>query len=131
VLGYVMSEAPRPVVMLSAATAAGSADLTIRALELGAVEFVRKPSGPISLDLERVRDRLLTALHAAACTNLGGAPMLARPHRAERVAAPAAAADRPAERVVLIASSTGGPRALAEIIPRLPMPLGAAVLIAQ
>ncbi|HEX5581343.1 MAG TPA: chemotaxis-specific protein-glutamate methyltransferase CheB [Gemmatimonadaceae bacterium] len=129
VLGYVMSEAPRPVVMLSAAGAEGTAELTIRALELGAVDFVRKPSGPISLDLERVRDRLLAALDAATCTNLAGAPMLARPDRGARpVARPAAAS---ATHAVVIASSTGGPRALAEIVPQLGAPLGAAVMVAQ
>src|ERR1051325_8699744 len=52
-LGYIMSETPRPVVMLSAANAGrtGAQDPTLRALELGAVDFVLKPSGPISLDL--------------------------------------------------------------------------------
>ena len=128
VLGYIMSETPRPVIMLSALTTDGAADLTIRALELGAVDFVPKPSGPISLDLERVRDRLVTALRAASCVNLGGVPMLARP-----VVPPAVAhrRDEPARRVVVIASSSGGPRALAELVPALPCPLGAAVVIVQ
>ena len=133
VLGYVMSEAPRPVVMLSAVTADGDIDLTIRALELGAVDFVRKPSGPISLDLARVRDRLHAALHAATQVNLRGAPALVRP--AGTAATPrdvaAVRSERPAGRVVLVACSTGGPRALAEVIPRLPQRLGAAVLVVQ
>jgi two-component system chemotaxis response regulator CheB len=126
-LGYIMSEAPRPVVMLSAAEGHGGADLTIRALELGAVDFVRKPSGPISLDVARVRDRLLAALEAASCVNLRGVPILARPGA---VAATVPAA-HPARRAVVVAASTGGPRALAELIPRLPATLGAAVLVAQ
>jgi two-component system chemotaxis response regulator CheB len=41
-LGYIMSETPRAVVMLSAATVQGGFDVTLRALELGAVEFVRR-----------------------------------------------------------------------------------------
>ena len=61
-LGYVMSESPRAVVMLSAAGTEGGAALTLRCLELGAVDFVNKPSGPISLDLAMVSETLLDAL---------------------------------------------------------------------
>ena len=89
-LGYIMSELPRPVVMLSAGGADGGAEATLRALELGAVDFVRKPSGPISLDLGRVREDLLDALRAASCTNLRGVKVLARTSRlaAAHAAAP-------------------------------------------
>src|ERR671914_2121599 len=75
-LGYIMSETPRPVVMLSGAASGAGGDLTIRALELGAVDFVKKPGGPISLDLDRVRDRLIDALRASREVNLRGMPML-------------------------------------------------------
>ncbi|HEU4632240.1 MAG TPA: chemotaxis-specific protein-glutamate methyltransferase CheB [Gemmatimonadaceae bacterium] len=129
VLQQLMSEAPRPVVMLTAAEG-GEAELTVRALELGAVDFVRKPSGPISLDLARVRERLLQALHAAADANLAGAPLPARAERAPAAAARRSAVER-AGRVVVIACSTGGPRALVGIVPRLPPRLGAAVLVVQ
>ena len=44
-LGYIMSEAPRAVVMLSGVESRGAVDLTLRALEIGAVDFVRKPAG--------------------------------------------------------------------------------------
>jgi two-component system, chemotaxis family, protein-glutamate methylesterase/glutaminase len=148
-LGYIMSESPRPVVMLSAATTRSGHDATLRALELGAVDFVRKPSGPISLDLERVSERLLGALRAAAQANVRGVRMLAINRLPERgtparpaVAIPApsvssatpprvAAPGTAATRVVVIASSTGGPRALAEVVPNLPRGLGAAVLVVQ
>jgi two-component system, chemotaxis family, protein-glutamate methylesterase/glutaminase len=128
-LGYIMAETPRPVVMLSAAGGATTADLTIRALELGAVDFVRKPSGPMSLDLFSVRERLVGALRAAACMNLGGVSVLARP----RVASGVRGASNPdaATWAVVIAASTGGPRALSEVVPALPANLGAAVLIVQ
>ena len=127
-LGYIMSETPRPVIMLSAA--GGGADaLTIRALELGAVDFVRKTSGPISLDLTVVREQLVAALHAATCVNLRGAGMLGRPRPLPPLAGEAASGG--ATRAVVIAASTGGPRALAEVIPGLPRGLGAAVLVVQ
>ena len=131
-LGYIMSETPRAVVMLSAAATERGADLTLRCLELGAVDFVRKPSGPISLDLASVAETLLDALRAATQVNLGGVQVLARPRfvGTELPAAPLAPPSG-ASHVVAIASSTGGPRALAEVIPNLPRDLHAAVLVVQ
>lgn len=134
-LGYIMSETPRPVVMLSAAETTQGRDVTLRALELGAVDFVHKPSGPISLDLAVVSGHLVGALRAARQVNLGGVRMLARPE--VRHDAPPAAAPAPvptpaaAHRVVVLATSTGGPRALAEVVPALPADLDAAVLVVQ
>jgi two-component system chemotaxis response regulator CheB len=144
-LGYIMSETPRPVVMLSAYTVAGG-DATMRALDYGAVDFVSKPSGTISLNLETVGDRLLEALRAAASANLSMIPVRVprRPPAPRRAPAtlPAEAPPRrrrrrpseagaPSEVAVAIAASTGGPRALAEMLPRLRTPLGAAVLVVQ
>jgi two-component system chemotaxis response regulator CheB len=128
-LGYIMAEMPRPVVMLSAAGGPGSADLTIRALELGAVDFVRKPGGPVSLDLSIVREQLFSALRGAACVNLPGVSMLATPRLGTGIRPARHAAG--ARWVVVIAASTGGPRALTEVIPSLPGDLGAAVLVVQ
>lgn len=153
-LGYIMSETPRPVVMLSAYTTEGG-EATMRALDYGAVDFVAKPSGTISLNLESVSDRLLQALRAASTANLSVIPVRVP----RRVLAPlppvpgpgpfdapsaamATAAYEPPRRTrtdtgrspdtaVAIAASTGGPRALTELVPRLRTPLGAAVLIVQ
>jgi two-component system chemotaxis response regulator CheB len=128
-LGYIMSESPRPVVMLSAAATQGGVDLTLRCLELGAVDFVRKPSGPISPDLASVAATLIDALRAATEMNLAGVPLLARPRF---VTEPRRVRSRTgATTAVAIASSTGGPRALAEVIPGLPGDLDAAVLVVQ
>jgi two-component system chemotaxis response regulator CheB len=131
-LGYIMSEMPRPVVMLSAAASESGDDPVIRALELGAVDFVRKPSGPISLDLQSVRERLLDALRACVTASVGAVPMLARPRVVDpKAGAPAGAATGRATLAVAIAASTGGPRALAEVVPSLPGTLAAAVLVVQ
>ena len=54
-LEQIMAEMPRPVVMLSAAGSELGNEMTLRALERGALEFVRKPSGPVSIDLASVR----------------------------------------------------------------------------
>src|SRR3954463_12584530 len=78
-LGYIMSETPRPVVMLSAGTTSTGHEATLKALELGAVDFVLKPSGSISLDLPVIGERLLEALRAAKMANPLGLKMLPRP----------------------------------------------------
>jgi two-component system chemotaxis response regulator CheB len=129
VLGYIMSEAPRAVVMLTATGDRRGEDLTLRALELGAVDFVRKPAPDEGLQAMDLRDRVLGALRNALGVNLAAATsVLARPVRASLRASPPS---RAATRVVALAASTGGPRALAEVIPQLPPDLGAAILVAQ
>ena len=127
VLGYIMSETPRAVVMLTAAGEPHSDDLTLRALELGAVDFVRKPAPDEGLHADALRDRLLGALRGALGVNLSAASVLARPLRART----RARATSPATRVVAITASTGGPRALAELIPALPPDLGAGIVVVQ
>ncbi len=130
-LDTIMREMPRPVVMLSAAGSERGNEMTLRALERGAVEFVRKPSGPISIDLLTVKQELLAALNAARAVNMNGVrtpPHAGVPVGAETVPKKTAGA---ANCVVVIAASTGGPRALGEIVPLLPDNLGAAVLIVQ
>jgi len=128
-LGYIMSETPRPVVMLSALDSPNGGELTIRALELGAVEFVHKPGAGLAQAGEALAARLLDALRAASCVNLRGVPMLARPPLVERHRA--GVVPGAATHAVVIAASTGGPRALAEVIPRLSADLDAAVLVVQ
>src|SRR5690349_8778630 len=110
-LEQIMAEMPRPVVILSAAGSDLGNEMTLRALERGALEFVRKPSGPVSIDLSKVRDQLRSALEAARAVNLQTvtAPPVSPPAPAVVAAGPSPDA---ATRVIAIASSTGGPRAL-------------------
>jgi two-component system chemotaxis response regulator CheB len=127
-LAEIMRRRPTRVVMLSSVTRHG-AEETIRCLELGAIDFVCKPSGAISLDIGEVKDMLLAKLRMAALARLVPGP-LHEPHR--RAALAQAPMERPpARRVVVVGSSTGGPRALDEIIPSLPPDLPAAVLVVQ
>ena len=130
-LEQIMSRMPRPVVMLSAAGSERGQEMTLRALERGAVDFVRKPSGPVSIDLATVRGELLAALTAANSVNLAGVRPRSIPVR--RADAPGIPAQPTvmARRVVCIAASTGGPRVLGEIIPHLSAKLGAAVIVVQ
>jgi two-component system chemotaxis response regulator CheB len=125
----IMSENPLPVVMVSAHTTEG-ARATMEALSAGAVDFVSKPSGEVSADLALVEQELTEKLILAST---------ARPMKTPRsAAAPAPAAITPmvtwspeGPRVVVIAASTGGPAALARVIPALPGTLDSCVVVVQ
>jgi two-component system chemotaxis response regulator CheB len=126
-IGYIMSEAPRPIVVVSAYAGPGS-EATIRALELGAVELVAKDGAPGPGAAIRLAPRLLEAMRAAQAAVIGRLPALARPKRGSVAIAPKTGQAR---FVVAVASSTGGPRALAELIPSLVTGQEAAYVVAQ
>ncbi len=127
-LGYIMSECPTPVVMLSAYAAEGG-EKTIKALEYGAVDFIAKPSGPISLDLNVVAQELVAKVRTASRVDTRRLKFLDLekiPTLPRNITMPTKG-----HKAVVIASSTGGPRALYEIVPKLPADFPAAVLIVQ
>ena len=135
-LGYLMSEHPLPCIMLSAYTPSG-AETTLKALEYGAADFVQKPSGAISLNLERVKEELIEKVKVARGIDLrrlsfrDGEPVSA----AGAFKAPSSEAQRPISTAVhgliAIGCSTGGPRALAELVPALPRDLKYPAVIVQ
>lgn len=132
-LRAIMQRWPTPVVMVSSLTHEG-AEATIGALALGAVDFVAKPSGTISLDMHTVGAELAAKVRAAARATPRFRPAFADlPVAAGRQ--PAGPGRAPtgsvADRVVVIGASTGGPGALHHLLPRLPGTLPAAVLVVQ
>lgn len=126
-LKRIMSKRPTPVVMVSSLTREG-AEVTIRALELGAVDFALKTASRGSKAVRGLIEELTEKVHQAAKANVTGA--LKKPARAKRDEYPEAR--MPAKkRVVVIASSTGGPQALRLVVPQLPADLSVPVLIVQ
>src|SRR6266567_4663367 len=128
-LRHLMARYPRPVVMLSTMTQEGAVT-TLRALSIGAVDFVAKPSSSISLDFHQVKDELLHKIRVAAKATVRGQGSADRgqfgpkqPLHAivSRPSGPWPLTPDPSfDRLVVIGSSTGGPRALGTLIPALP-----------
>jgi two-component system chemotaxis response regulator CheB len=130
-LEKIMAECPTPVVMLSALTSENAAP-TIRALELGAVDFYLKPSAirPIGNDIED--DGLAAKIKTAAASNIrkdGASQDLA--HGTPETNKPAVEKKTTFKHLVVIGSSTGGPRALMQVVPLIPADIPAAILIVQ
>ena len=128
-IGYIMAESPRPIVVVSAHVGPG-ATAAIRALELGAIDLVAKEDERGAAANARFAERLISVLRAA---RLAEVRRVARDGRSAVVDRPAGPTPRAGQArfCVAIAASTGGPRALAEIIPQLPSGQEAAVLIVQ
>jgi two-component system chemotaxis response regulator CheB len=121
-LGQIMASTPVPVIMVSTLTSHGAKE-TIEALHLGAIDFVTKPSAS-PIGMHRIKDELLEKIRATRFVRLPGKPAVIAPTRA-------AATTKGADRVVVVASSTGGPRALTNLFDALPKAFPAAMLIVQ
>jgi two-component system chemotaxis response regulator CheB len=123
-LRRIMSECPTPVLLLSSLTSEG-ADVTLRGLELGALDFVDKSSVQGHMNLLGLADELRGKVRALA----GAQRRPAAPRPASRPSE--TQAERGKAQAVVIGTSTGGPAALQAIIPRLPPNLPVPILIVQ
>jgi two-component system chemotaxis response regulator CheB len=137
----IMTTNPRPIVVVSSESRDGAAS-TLRALELGAIEFVAKPSSGIDLDMQSVREELLrkvrmaakvrvvrTASRVAAKPN-GDVSTQARPQISTPPPMPTSGLDQRFP-VVVIAASTGGPATVMRLAPGFTADFPAAVILVQ
>jgi two-component system chemotaxis response regulator CheB len=141
-LSLIMAARPTPVVMVSSLTEKGAL-ATFEALALGAVDFIPKPGGTISLHVDDIKKALLDKVRSAARARITArpaarvtpVPVARAPVQARPAAAPAAPASPrsrgPVPGLVLIGVSTGGPRTLEDILPRLAADFPWPVLVAQ
>ena len=127
-LRSIMSQFPRPVIMVSSVTERDK-EPTRSALAAGAFDYVPKQLSGTSLDILDIREKLMAKIRAAAESRLPREErLLKKPSRAEspkRLGAP------PSIAIIALGVSTGGPKALQEILPILPGDLPVPILIVQ
>jgi two-component system chemotaxis response regulator CheB len=138
----IMTTNPRPIVIVSSESREGASS-TLKALELGAIEFVAKPSSGIDLDMNSVKEELLRKVRMAAkvrvvrtasrlASTLQANTGSAHPHA--KPAAPRASVSVGAEQrfpVVVLAASTGGPATVMRLAPGFTKDFPAAVILVQ
>src|SRR6516162_5169144 len=139
---HIMTNSPRPIVIVSSESKEGAAS-TLKALELGAIEFVAKPSGGIDLDMQSVKDDLLRKVRMAAKVRVvRTATRLASSIQSTGGSAKPPAPARPSPRpspalsdqrfpVVVLIASTGGPATVMRIAPGFTRDFPAAVILVQ
>ena len=126
-LAEIMKSQPTPVVMVSSLTERGAL-VTLEALALGAVDFVAKPGGTVSLNLADISAELVEKVARAAGARVRRSPGPASRPRPAPVPQPPVSTD---VELVLVGSSTGGPGLLGDIIDQLPANFPAPVVVAQ
>ena len=129
-LRSIMKSAPRPVIMISSLTQEG-AETTLDALDAGAFDCIPKQLSYASLDIVKIKQDLLSKIHAAAQSRRAARPVsepiprstLPPPRTAGRLRLPPA--------IIALGTSTGGPKALQQILPLIPKELPVGILIVQ
>ncbi|GLC32313.1 protein-glutamate methylesterase/protein-glutamine glutaminase [Clostridium omnivorum] len=123
-----------PVIMLSSISQKGT-QLTMECLESGAFDFIPKPSGAISLDINKVKDELVQKIRIACDKNITsdaikeGKPQMPMERTYQRNYISKLKNDKIES--VVIGASTGGPKALYTVITALPANLGVPVFVVQ
>jgi two-component system, chemotaxis family, protein-glutamate methylesterase/glutaminase len=130
----IMSQNPRPIVIVSSESREGATS-TLRALELGAIDFVPKPSSGIDLDMKNVGEELTRKLKLAAKVRVVRTATRSKllAHHAP-LAAPSKGVAFDSQGggkfpIIAVAASTGGPAAVMRVVAGLPRDLAAAVIV--
>jgi len=128
-LKHIMSEYPLPVLMVSSLTANG-AQVTLDALDLGAVDFIPKNLEDLSVNIVKIREVLIDKIKAIAKRGIVHSPVI-RTARPLKIPKPSEYKSHRKTGVIVIGSSTGGPKALQNIISKLPKEIPVPILVAQ
>ena len=139
----IMTTNPRPIVIVSSESREGASG-TLKALELGAIEFVAKPNSAIDLDMQSIREDLLRKVKMAAkvrvvrtASRLVAAVQGSAQNPPAHSPRPAPLSERPVAvtdqrfPVVVLAASTGGPATVMRLAPGFTKEFPAAVILVQ
>lgn len=120
-LSRLMRLRPMPVVMISTLTERG-AEVTMRALELGAVDFVSKPRIGLTEGIRDLSEQIVDKIRVAAAAHIRRhvAPASVAPANKPAVASPSVGGRISTEKLICIGASTGGTEAIKEILVRMP-----------
>ncbi len=127
-LERIMTLRPMPVIMVSSLTSQG-AESTLRALELGAVDYVTKPTTDLLKGMQGLADELRTKVRIAAKAKLRPYVIQSR-QTYDKKAAPVVSAALPIDKIIAIGASTGGVEAITEVLSGLP-PESPPIIITQ
>ncbi|MDA2921773.1 chemotaxis response regulator protein-glutamate methylesterase [Patescibacteria group bacterium AH-259-L07] len=116
---------PLPVVIMLSAYVREEAEEAFKSLRAGAVDFVLKPSGELSLDIDKVKQEIITKIKVAARAHVRKHKVLKIKARKKKPRKETAA------KAVIIGASTGGPPVVEDIIAGMPSNFSAAVLVVQ
>jgi len=119
----IMKERPTPIIMISAYTKK-NAEITLESLSKGAIDFITKPGGPASSDIRKLKKDIVEKVKIAYKANITSLNI-----KPTKDIVPGS--EKGTFKIVVIASSTGGPKALSHIIPRLPKDFTGSILIIQ
>ncbi|MEB0133716.1 chemotaxis-specific protein-glutamate methyltransferase CheB [Actimicrobium sp. CCC2.4] len=128
-LSLMMAGRPVPIVMISSLTEKGAL-ATFEALNLGAVDYIVKPGGTISLSIDAIRDAVVNKVRTAARARMR-LPRKAIEKAPPPLKATVAPVSKVGEGIVMIGVSTGGPSTLELVLPHLPAHFPYPVLVAQ
>lgn len=141
-LKEIMSKHPKPVIMVSSVTKSGT-ETAIKAMEYGAVDIISKPSGSISLDIHKVETDIIDKVLSASTVSLkklksySTHPKTTLPQRTIPQVSKLSMntkSIRPLKgisKIILIGTSTGGPKALQQVLPCLPKDFPHPILVVQ
>jgi len=130
-LKEIMKEFPMPIVMVSSLTKK-DAKITLDALAMGAFDFVTKPGGAISLDFDKIADELSEKIILAALSFKASRLSMTKMEKTESVKNERRTFSKAKNYdFVVIGSSTGGPKALDVVIPKLPGNFPLPILLIQ